>query len=110
MADREPRADLAKRLRSALMAQQVALYIGFSWRSVPVWVIHYNREGLSGWETKAGRDRKPPNATSRPPAVRIPRRRSTARTARDADPPLGSHRNATSRSLTNAAATCRATG
>jgi transposase len=66
LADREPRSDLAKRLRTVLMAHQgftapeVAICTGFSPRSVQEWVARYNREGLSGLETKAGRGRKPP--------------------------------------------------
>ena len=52
LADREPRADLAKRLRTVLMAQQgftapeVAICTGFSPRSVQEWVARYNGEGL----------------------------------------------------------------
>ena len=66
LPEREPRADLAKRLRAALMAQQgftapeVAICTGFSPRSVQERVARYNREGLSELETKAGRGRKPP--------------------------------------------------
>ena len=66
LADREPRADRAKRLRTVLMAHQgftapeVAICTGFSPRSVQEWVARYNREGLSGLKTKAGRGRKPP--------------------------------------------------
>ena len=65
LADREPRAELAKRLRTVLMAQQgftapeVAICTGFSPRSVQEWVARYNREGLSGLATKPGRGRKP---------------------------------------------------
>ena len=66
LADREPRADLVKRLRTVLMARQgftapeVAICTGFSSRSVQEWVARYNREGLSGLETKEGRGRRPP--------------------------------------------------
>lgn len=66
LVDREPRADRAKRLRTVLMAQQgftapeVAICTGFSPRSVQEWVARYNRAGLSGLATKAGRGRKPP--------------------------------------------------
>jgi transposase len=66
LVDREPRADRAKRLRTVLMAQQgftapeVAIGTGFSPRSVQEWVARYNRAGLSGLATKAGRGRKPP--------------------------------------------------
>ena len=66
LADREPRADRAKRLRTVLMARQgftapeVAICTGFSPRSVQEWVARYNRAGLCGLETKAGRGRKPP--------------------------------------------------
>ena len=65
LADREPRADRAKRLRTVLMARQgftapeVAICTGFSPRSVQEWVARYNREGLSGLATKPGRGRKP---------------------------------------------------
>ena len=66
LADREPRADLVKRLRTVLMARQgfkapeVAICTGFSSRSVQEWVAGYNREGLFGLEAKEGRGRRPP--------------------------------------------------
>ena len=66
LADREPWADRAKRLRTVLMAHQgftaseIAICTGFSPRSVQEWVARYNRTGLSGLATKAGRGRKPP--------------------------------------------------
>lgn len=66
LADREPRADLAKRLRTVLLARQgftapeIATCTGFSRRMVQNWVARYNREGLAGLETKPGRGRKPP--------------------------------------------------
>jgi len=66
LADQEPRADLAKRLRTVLLARQgftapeIATCTGFSRRSVQEWVARYNREGLAGLETKPGRGRKPP--------------------------------------------------
>jgi len=41
-------------------APEVAICTGFSSRSVQEWVARYNREGLSGLKTKAGRGRKPP--------------------------------------------------
>ncbi len=40
-------------------APEVAICTGFSPRSVQKWVARYNRAGLSGLETKAGRGRKP---------------------------------------------------
>jgi transposase len=66
LADQESRADLAKRLRTVFLAKQgftaseVSRCTGFSPRSVQEWVGRYNREGLSGLETKPGRGRKPP--------------------------------------------------
>lgn len=66
LADQEPRADLAKRLRTVLLAQQgftapeIATCTGFSRRMVQQWVARYNAEGLAGLETKPGRGRKPP--------------------------------------------------
>lgn len=66
LADQEPRADRAKRLRTVLLARQgftapeIATCTGFSRRMVQNWVERYNREGLAGLETKAGRGRKPP--------------------------------------------------
>jgi len=66
LADRETRADRAKRLRAVLLAKQgftapeIATCTGFSRRSVQEWVYRYNREGLSGLKTKPGRGRKPP--------------------------------------------------
>jgi len=66
LADQEPRADLAKRLRTVLLAQQgftapeIATCTGFSRRSVQIWVERYNREGLTGLRTQPGRGRKPP--------------------------------------------------
>jgi transposase len=66
LADREPRADLAKRLRTIVLAKrsytapEIATCIGFSQRSVQEWIGRYNREGLAGLETRAGRGRKPP--------------------------------------------------
>jgi transposase len=66
LADQEPRADLAKRLRTIALAKrgdtapEIATCTGFSWRVVQTWVARYNGEGLAGLETKAGRGRKPP--------------------------------------------------
>jgi transposase len=66
LADQEPRADRAQRLRTVLLAQQgftapeIATCTGFSRRSVQMWVERYNREGLSGLNTQPGRGRKPP--------------------------------------------------
>jgi len=66
LSDQEPRADLAKRLRTITLAQrgytapEIATCTGFSRRAVQNWVARYNREGLAGLETKAGRGRKPP--------------------------------------------------
>lgn len=61
----ETRADLAKRLRTILLAKQgftapeVATCTGFSRRTVQDWVARYNRDGLAGLQTKPGRGRKP---------------------------------------------------
>jgi transposase len=66
LADQEPRADLAKRLRTIVLAKrsytarEIATCTGFSRRSVQEWVARYNREGLAGLKTRAGRGRKPP--------------------------------------------------
>ena len=66
LAEQEPRADLARRLRTIVLgkrsftAPEIATCTGFSRRSVQKWVARYNREGLSGLKTKAGRGRKPP--------------------------------------------------
>jgi transposase len=66
LADQEPRADLAKRLRAVLLAKQgytapeIATCTGFSRRVVQTWMARYNRVGLAGLETKPGRGRKPP--------------------------------------------------
>jgi transposase len=66
LADRESRADMAKRLRTVLLAKQgftapeITTCTGFSRRSVQEWVARYNREGLSGLKTKSGRGRKGP--------------------------------------------------
>jgi transposase len=66
LADQEPRADLAKRLRTITLAKrgytapEVATCTGFSRRVVQTWVARYNRAGLAGLETKPGRGRKPP--------------------------------------------------
>ena len=66
LADQEPRADLAKRLRTVLLAKQgltapeIATCTGFSRRVVQSWVARYNGAGLAGLETKPGRGRKPP--------------------------------------------------
>jgi transposase len=66
LLDRESRADLAKRLRTVLLAKQgftapeVATCTGFSRRSVQEWVARYNSEGLDALKTKPGRGRKPP--------------------------------------------------
>lgn len=66
LAERETRADLAQRLRVVLLAKQgftapeITICTGFSRRSVQEWVARYNRVGLAGLETKAGRGRKPP--------------------------------------------------
>ncbi len=54
LASREKRADLAKRLRTMLLAKQgftapeVATCTGFSRRTVQDWVGRYNQEGLNG--------------------------------------------------------------
>ena len=62
----ELRADLAKRLRTVLLAKrgftapEIATCTGFSRRTVQEWVLRYNEEGLDGLKTKAGRGRKPP--------------------------------------------------
>ena len=61
LTDREPRADLAKRLRTVLLARQgftapeIAICTSFSSRTVQEWMARYNREGLAGLETKPGR-------------------------------------------------------
>lgn len=66
LASREKRADLAKRLRTVLLAKQgftapeVATCTGFSRRAVQDWVARYNQEGLNGLETRPGRGRKGP--------------------------------------------------
>jgi transposase len=66
LAEREQRADRAKRLRTVLLAIQgftapeIATCTGFSRRSVQEWVARYNGAGLTGLETAAGRGRKPP--------------------------------------------------
>ena len=66
LASREKRADMAKRLRTVLLAKQgftapeVATCTGFSRRTVQDWVARYNDEGLSGLKTRAGRGRKGP--------------------------------------------------
>jgi transposase len=66
LADQEPRADLAKRLRTIALAKQgftapeIATCTGFSRRAAQKWVERYNREGLAGLKTKPGRGRKPP--------------------------------------------------
>jgi len=66
LADQEPRADRAKRLRTIVLAKQgftapeIAICTGFSPRSVQEWVARYNREGVAGLATKPGRGRKPP--------------------------------------------------
>lgn len=66
LASREKRADLAKRLRTVLLAKQgfttpeVATCTGFSRRTVQDWVARYNHEGLSGLNTRLGRGRKGP--------------------------------------------------
>jgi len=65
-AEREPRADRAKRLQTVLLAKQgftapeIATCTGFSRRSVQVWGARYNGAGLAGLETTAGGGRKPP--------------------------------------------------
>ena len=46
--------------RQGFKAPEVAICTGFSSRSVQEWVARYNREGLSGLETKEGRGRRPP--------------------------------------------------
>ena len=85
LADRQPRADRAKRLRTVLMARQgftapeVAICTGFSPRSVQEWVARYNREGLSGLETKAGHGRSPPLTPEEAGTIETtPRRRPVA--------------------------------
>jgi transposase len=66
LASREKGADLAKRLRTVLLAKQgftapeVATCTGFSRRTVQDWVARYNQEGLRGLETRPGRGRKGP--------------------------------------------------
>lgn len=66
LADQEPRADLAKRLRTITLAargytaNEIATCTGFSRRVVQTWVARYNGAGLAGLETKPGRGRKPP--------------------------------------------------
>ena len=66
LADQEPRAAIAKRLRTIVLAKrsytapEIATCTGFSRRVVQAWVARYNGEGLAGLETKAGRGRKPP--------------------------------------------------
>jgi transposase len=66
LVDRETRADLAKRLRTVLLARQgftapeIVTCTGFSRRSVQHWVARYNQDGLAGLATKPGRGRKPP--------------------------------------------------
>jgi transposase len=66
LADQEPRADLAKRLRAITLAKrgytapEIATCTGFSRRVVQTWVARYNGAGLAGLETKPGRGRKPP--------------------------------------------------
>ena len=65
LADQEPRADLAKRLRTVLLAKQgytapeIATCTGFARRSVQEWVARYNSAGLDGLQTQSGRGRKP---------------------------------------------------
>ncbi len=65
-AERDSRADRAKRLRTVLLAKQgftapeIATCTGFSRRSVQGWVARYNGAGLAGLETTAGGGRKPP--------------------------------------------------
>ena len=65
LADQEPRADLAKRLRTITLAKrgytapEIATCTGFSRRVVQTWVARYNVAGLAGLETKPGRGRKP---------------------------------------------------
>jgi len=66
LADQEPRADLAKRLRTITLAKrgytapEIATCTGFSRRVVQTWVARYNAEGLAGLKTRSGRGRKPP--------------------------------------------------
>lgn len=66
LADQEPRADLAKRLRTVTLAKrgytapEIATCTGFSRRVVQTWVARYNSQGLAGLQTQAGRGRKPP--------------------------------------------------
>jgi transposase len=66
LAERELRADRAKRLRAVLLAKQgftapeIATCTGFCQRSVQEWVARYNGDGLAGLETLPGRGRKPP--------------------------------------------------
>jgi transposase len=61
--DRELRADLAKRLRTALPATQghtapeIATWTGFRRRMVQTWVERYDAERLAVLETKPGRGR-----------------------------------------------------
>ena len=66
LAERELRADRAKRLRTVLLAKQgftapeIATCTGFSRRSVQAWVARDNGDGLAGLKMKPGRGRKPP--------------------------------------------------
>jgi transposase len=66
LADREPQADRARRLRVVLLAKQgftapeIATCTGFSRRTVQEWVARYNHDGCAGLQTKPGRGRKGP--------------------------------------------------
>jgi transposase len=56
----ETRVDLAKRLRTGLLAKQgftapeIATWTEFSWRMVQKWVERYNHKGVVGLATRAG--------------------------------------------------------
>jgi transposase len=66
LVEREPRANLARRLRTVLLAKQgytageIAICTGCCLRAAQMWVERYNQEGLAGLENKPGRGRKPP--------------------------------------------------
>lgn len=66
LVEREPRANLARRLRTVLLAKQgytageIAICTGGCLRAAQMWVERYNQEGLAGLENKPGRGRKPP--------------------------------------------------
>ena len=88
-AEREPRADRAKRLRTVLLAKQgftapeIAICTGFSRRSVQGWVARYNGAGLAGLETTAGGGRKPPLTPEQTEQRRLQRRLDAGPLAED---------------------------